>query len=70
VNNIPGSMTISSPGWVAHSITVAKIEIISPGSSRDMTYDQVQSYADLVPIDQLLDKVKGVLADRLKAPRR
>ncbi|WP_448118913.1 hypothetical protein [Pseudomonas serbica] len=70
VKNIPGSMTISSPGWVAHSITVAKIEIISPGSSRDMTYDQVQSYADLVPIDQLLDKVKGVLADRLKAPRR
>ncbi|WP_408596290.1 hypothetical protein [Pseudomonas sp. PLMAX] len=60
VNEIPDSMTISSPAWVMHTFAVAKVEIIAPGSSRGMTYDQIQSYADLGPFDQQLEQLFGL----------
>lgn len=60
VREIPDSMTISSPAWVVHSFTVAKIETIAPGSSRAMTYEQVQCYADLGAFDQQLEQLFGL----------
>ncbi|MFJ2690473.1 hypothetical protein [Pseudomonas sp. NPDC087336] len=60
VKEIPESMTISSPAWVVHSFAVAKIETIAPGSSRAMTYEQVQCYADLGPFDQQLEQLFGL----------
>ncbi|MDQ0123990.1 hypothetical protein J2W17_002938 [Pseudomonas lini] len=60
VKNIPENMTISSPAWLLHSFTVAKIEIISPGASRAMTYEQVQSYAELEPFNDELEQLFGL----------
>lgn len=56
VRDIPDSMTIGSPAWVAHAMSVSKIENMVPGSCRRMTYEQVQAYADLGPLDEHLEQ--------------
>lgn len=60
VQKIPDELTVDSPAWVAHSLTVAKIESIAPGSSRAMTYQQVETYADLAPFDHQLEQLFGL----------
>lgn len=61
VKDIPAAMTIGSPAWVAHSVTVAKIETIAPGASLSMTYEQIESYAELEPFDEQLEQLFALI---------
>lgn len=60
VKSIPQEMTLGSPAWVVHSHNVAKIEAIAPGSTREMTYGQVQAYFDLEAFDTQLEELFGL----------
>lgn len=62
VKNIPADMTIGAPGWLVHSVTVAKIETIAPGSSRAMSHEQVQTYSDIEPFDEQLEQLFSLIA--------
>ncbi|VVP69198.1 hypothetical protein PS918_00899 [Pseudomonas fluorescens] len=60
VQKIPEELTIGSPLWVVHSLAVAKIESIAPGSSGNMTYEQVQSYAGIGAFDEHTEQLFGL----------
>lgn len=55
-------MTYGSPSWFSLKSTVAFLEAKSPGSSAEMTFNQVASYGSLEQIndedEQLLNEVK------------
>lgn len=61
VKNIPADMIIGAPGWLVHSVTVAKIETIAPGSSRAMSYEHVQTYSDIEPFDEQLEQLFSLI---------
>ncbi|AZE83755.1 hypothetical protein C4J98_2342 [Pseudomonas orientalis] len=62
VKDIPSYVTYGSPSWFSLKSTVALIEAKSPGSSAEMTFNQVASYGSLEQIndedEQLLNEVK------------
>ena len=79
VRDIPDTLHIGSPAWLAFRATVAILEEVAPGSSRTLTYSQVLQRSSLQPLtaaqtllfhaaetDPLLDwgVLNGVIAAR------
>ncbi|MCK8663470.1 hypothetical protein M1M11_01005 [Pseudomonas azerbaijanoccidens] len=50
VKNLPNNLVCGTHTWAMLRIGVARIEQIAPGTSAQMTFEQVMKYADTLPI--------------------
>jgi hypothetical protein len=50
VRNIPATLTLGSPEWVSFTTAVNRIELIAPGATAGMAYQQVMDLHKILPV--------------------